>query len=137
MAPALGDEPVTGRSGEPSTRLTTRPAASSFFVAASSDIPVTSGTATRSGPLETVTGTVLPTVTCPPPGGLVRMTWPWGTVSLNTSCSAAASPTALRAALASANDLPRTSGTATTGGPVETTTSTGLNLGDVWPCPLH
>jgi len=52
------------------------------------------------------------------------------------ACSAAPSPTALRAAFASANDLPRTSGTATTGGPLETMTSTALNLGKVGP-PIH
>ena len=62
--------------------------------------PVTSGTSTCAGPVETNTFTVDPALTCLPPPGMVRVTDSGATVLLGSTCRSGASPRPVRSAKA-------------------------------------
>src|SRR6267142_1346828 len=97
------------------------------LVAAASVNPTTFGTATCGGPLETTRVTALPCVTCVPAVGDWLITDPAGTVVLEavvTAPSVRFAPVIALVAAASVN--PTTFGTATCGGPLETTSVTAL-----------
>src|SRR5262245_31070783 len=106
---------------------TVRPAPVMAVVAAACVRPTTLGTATSGRPLETTRLTVLPCVTCVPAVGVWLITDPAGTVVLAcvvTVPSARFAP--VIAVVAAACVRPTTFGTATCGGPDETTRFTAL-----------
>jgi hypothetical protein len=89
--------------------------------------PTTFGTETCAGPDETISATELPLATCVPPTGFWLITDPAGTVGL----AALVTVPTLRPAfvidvVAAACVRPTTFGTATCGGPDDTTSATAL-----------
>src|SRR5437763_1940849 len=90
---------------------------------------MTSGTATCGGPDETTSATALPLAVCEPAVGLWPITAPAATVLLDDCVIAPTVRVALViAAVAAACVRPTTFGTATGGGPDETTSATALPL---------
>src|SRR5262245_23753281 len=106
---------------------TTRPA---FVIAVEAAVcvrPTTFGTATCGGPDETTRFTALPTVTCVPETGVWLITDPAATVVLDCCVTVPTSrPAFVIAVEAAACARPTTFGTATCGGPDETTRFTAL-----------
>src|SRR3954454_1012440 len=104
------------------TAPTTRPAFVIAVDAAACVRPTTFGTATWGGPDDTMSDTALPTETCVAAAGVWLMTEPAGTMALDANVTV---PT-VRPAFPIAVDAgvcarPTTLGTATCGGPDETT----------------
>src|SRR5436190_16607509 len=106
--------------------LTPSPACCNTEVASATLRPVASGTATRSGPLETLTVTVESRSTLAPALGLVDTTLPAAMVSSNTSARVTLREAAWNAAWASSNDLPRQSEMERCSGPDEYVTFTWM-----------
>ena len=97
-----------------------RPAVVRFASASFCVWPVTSGTCTWAGPLETNTVTGLPTCTTIPADGSVEITCPCATFALDCSCVFGLKPT-LRSSLSAAEVVsPSTAGSAAVPGPAET-----------------
>ena len=122
VLPAAGVERVTiPRSvflrSSLSTCTGTRPASVISCSASSRDFPTMSGTSTASGPAETVTVTVEPSVTSWFAGGSVSITRPCSTSEDSTCSKVGVSPTSSREARASSSVCPTTSGTGTIAGP--------------------
>src|SRR5262245_2351529 len=91
----------------------------------------TLGTATKGGPDDTTSATALPTATCVPAAGFWLMMAPAGTVVLDAVVRApTAKPAEVIAAVAAACVMFTTLGTATIGGPLDTTSATAL------PCAI-
>src|SRR6188508_3220743 len=106
---------------------TVRPAPVIAEDAAARVSPTTVGTATCGGPDETTRFTALPTLTCVPAAGFELITEPAGTVAL--ACVVivpTVSPAPVIAEDAAACVSPTTVGTATCGGPDDTTRLTAL-----------
>ena len=99
---------------------TAKPAVVRVASAAFCVCPVTSGTCTWAGPLETDTVTGLPTCTTIPADGSVEITCPCATFALDCSCVVGLKP-ALRSLLSAAAAVsPSTAGSAAVPGPAET-----------------
>jgi hypothetical protein len=99
-----------------------RPAEVIAVVAAACVLPTTFGTATCGGPLETTRLTEDPLLTCVPAVGLWLITLPEATVVLDAVVTVPnVRPAEVIAVVAAACVLPTTFGTATCGGPLETT----------------
>src|SRR5262249_2687638 len=119
---------------------TTRPA---FVIAVGAAVcvrPTTFGTATCAGPDDTTRFTALPTVTCVPETGDWLMTEPAGTVVLDCCVTVPTTRFAFVIAVVAAGFVsPTTLGTATCGGPDDTTRFTELptatSLPDTPPPP--
>src|SRR5262245_61915733 len=108
-----------------------RPTDVSAAVAAACVMFTTLGTATIGGPLDTTSATALPTATCVPAAGFWLMMAPAGTVVLDAVVRApTAKPAEVIAAVAAACVMSTTLGTATKGGPDDTTSATAL------PCAI-
>src|SRR5215475_8078464 len=89
--------------------------------------PTTFGTATCGGPEETTSETALPTTICVPAVGFSLMTDPEGTVVLDAVVTVPTiNPAFVIAVEAAAWVRPTTFGTATCGGPDDTTSATAL-----------
>ncbi len=100
----------------------TRPAPVIALVAAGWVNPTTFGTDTITGPLETTKLTAEPKVTLVPAVGLSEITRPDATVALDCEVTApTVSPAPVSVLVAEACVIPTTFGTATLGGPLETT----------------
>src|SRR4051794_14297366 len=100
----------------------TRPAFVIAVVAAACVRPTTFGTATCGGPDETTRETALPLATCVAAAGVWLMTDPDGTVVLDAVVTVPTTrPAFVIAVVAAACVRPTTFGTATCGGPDETT----------------
>src|SRR5437868_1168708 len=98
-------------------------------VAAACVKPTTFGTATFSGPDDTTSATTVPLATCVPAAGVWLMTDPEGTVVLDAGVNAPIlRPAPEIALLAAVCVRPTTFGTATCGGPDDTTSETALLL---------
>jgi hypothetical protein len=106
-----------------STRLTAKPWFWRAALAWSKDRPMTDGTETSAGPLETLIRTLLPFTTVFPPGGSCPVTVSGGLLEA-TENTFATKPALVSVLTASACDFPTTLGTATVGGPLETVNST-------------
>src|ERR1700681_2702998 len=106
---------------------TVKPADVIAVVAAACVWFTTSGTATSGGPDDTVSATALPRITCVPAAGVSLMTDPAGTVVLDAVVIAATvKPADVIAVVAAASVWFTTLGTATSGGPDDTTSATAL-----------
>src|ERR1700722_13113552 len=92
--------PITFCDGLPDTPDTLRPAAVIAVVACCTVSWITLGTVVVGGPVETFTVTVDPKGACAPLAGDVEISWPFGTVALDSLFWVAASPTACSAAWA-------------------------------------
>ena len=115
------------------TSPTLRPAPDRAAVAAAWDWPVTSGTLTGAGPLETSTVTALPTLACPPAAGSVPITWPAATVSLLCDWATGWKPRPRSAAKASRRVRPATAGRVALPGPEDTSMVTAEPLATLVP----
>ena len=103
--------------------LTRSPTLRSAAVAAASFWPITDGTATSCGPLETVRTTVAPRRASAPAGGRWRTTRPFACLA-KTSTDLARNPAACTRSNASATSSPTTLGTSTVFGRRATTITT-------------
>src|SRR3954463_12064528 len=104
-----------------------RPAVVIVDVAATCVRPTTFGTATCGGPDETTSATALPTFTCVAAVGFWLITDPDRTVVLDAVVTVpTVRPAVVIADVAATCVWPTTSGTATCGGPDETTSATAL-----------
>jgi hypothetical protein len=131
--PVLTEVPVTGlsliTSPEGTVELealvtvpTTRPAPEMAVVAAACVSPITSGTDTFAGPLETTRLTAEPALTEVPATGLSLITLPEATLLLDCVVTVPATrPAPVMAVVAAACVSPTTFGTDTFAGPLETT----------------
>src|SRR4051812_36221209 len=109
------------------TEPTVRPAVVIADVAAACVRPTTFGTATCGRPDETTSATALPTLTCVAAVGFWLITDPDGTVVLDAVVTVPTTrPAPVIAVVAPACVRPTTLGTATCGGPDETTSATAL-----------
>src|SRR5580700_1020710 len=103
VAPVGGSLPLAGLLGSPLTPATVRPAPWRVAVACAMVSPMTLGTATVGGPVETVTVTAEPNGAMAPLAGLVEMTMPEVIVVLDSGSCVAVRPTACSAAWACPN----------------------------------
>jgi hypothetical protein len=110
----------------------TKPCPDSAAIAAGASSPVTSGTGTWLGALATVSAMVEPASIRPPLLGFCERTVP-GSLSDSLSVRVTLNPAACRFDCASSKLLPTTSGTATCGLPLETTSVTDEPLSTFWP----
>src|ERR1700733_1684820 len=104
VAPVAGSVPLAILVGSPLTPATARPALWRVVVAWAMVIPMTLGTATVGGPVETVTVTAEPKGAMAPLAGLVEMTMPDAIVVLDSGSWVAVRPTAWSAAWACPNE---------------------------------
>src|SRR5437870_137803 len=137
----MTDPAVTVALDDCVTPPTVRPAVVIAAEAAACVSPTTSGTGTCGGPDETTSATALPTLTCVAAIGVWLITDPAATVVLDDCVIApTVRPALVIAVVAAACVRPTTSGTATCGGPDDTTSATALPLDTCEPpiglCPL-
>src|SRR5580704_15609373 len=116
--------PATGSATSRFTTVTFRPDSASVAVALACDSPVTSGTLTSWGPLDTNTVTGPPTCTAVSAGGSVAITRPLPTELLDWLWVVGWKPFSRRIFTASTLALPSTFGRARIPGPEDTTTLT-------------
>jgi hypothetical protein len=107
-----------------SVRVTLKPAACSVDCASSKLLPLTSGTATCSGPLETTSVTCEPLSTFSPSPGDAEITRPFSTVVEFSSRWLDSSPAFCNRPCADLSVSPTTCGTATCSGPADTVSVT-------------
>src|SRR5205814_1980037 len=130
--PALVLWPITAPAGtdvlDPLDALpSTNPAPVMAVVAAGCVRLTTFGTATSGGPVDTTRFTALPVTACVPAVGLWLITDPAGTVVLDAVVTVpGTNPAPVIAVVAAGCVRPTTLGTATTGGPADTTRFTAL-----------
>ena len=117
-----------GRLLSTAARPTVKPAACSCAAAVSYVCPITAGTATGFGPLDTLTRTEAPSTTILPGGGSCAVTMS-DCLSDGTSWTSASSPRLVSSFTAVSRDLPTSDGTLTFFLPLETRIVTMLPFG--------